>query len=201
MPAIQFDASGDNVFLAGEDSGSGDQVVITAATSDMTTWSLAYQPLAGSACNIQKCIANADLMFFYGNFGTDVTVIQHTISTSTNTDISPSSLGAKVVNGLVVNPSDANEIVITVDTDQDVLYTSDGGSNWSTWDAALGFDATAFELLWSGLYFPHRYFVAGDNGADLDILYSPNAGANDTNVEDATVGALTNVCDLQVAEA
>jgi hypothetical protein len=200
MAAIATNADGNTLFLALED-GSGNPVIVSAARSDLTTWTAVYEPGAGSAANLVAVPSDADAMLFYGNFGTDVTVIKHTISTGTNTDISPSSLGAKEVNTLAVNPSNADEIVIGIDTDQDLEYTDDGGTTWTEWDNALGGDATALWVLWSGAYFPHRYFVGLDNATTLDILYSPNEGASDTDVSGATVGALTNISALEATES
>ncbi len=200
MAAIVTDASGDNIFLALEDS-SGNQLVAKAARSDLSTFTIVYEPGAGSACNVAMVPSEPDSIYFYGNFGTDVTVLKHTVSTGAESDISPASLGAKEVNTLAVNPSDADELVIGVDTDEDLKYSDDGGSSWSDWDATLGFDATALAVLWSGAYMQHRYFVAGDNATTLDILYSPNQGNNDTDVSGATVGALTNISALEVTEA
>ncbi len=199
MPAIATDASGDNIFLALED-GSGNQLVvkISRALSSQTT---VYSPGGGSACNVATVPSEPDSMYFYGNFGTDVTILKHTVSTGAETDISPASLGAKEVNTLVVNPSDADEFVIGVDTDEDLEYTSDGGTSYTEWDATLGFDATALAVLFSGAYMPHRYFVAGDNTTTLDILYSPNEGSSDSDVSGATVGALTNISGLEFTEA
>lgn len=198
MPQIATSADGDFIFLAEEYAGFP---VIVKITRDLTTQSAAYDPGAGTAANVLAFPSEPDGMLFYGNFGTDVTVIKHTISTGTNTDISPASLGAKVVNTAAINPNDGNDIYITVDTDEDLLQTTDGGSSWSTIDATLGFDATALIVLFSGRYLDNRYFGAGNNGADLDILYSPNNGASDKNVEDATVGALAAIIALEVTEA
>lgn len=199
MAAIATSADGSQIFLALEDGG-GAQVVLKAARSALSTWTAAYEPGGGTAANVASVPEDSDAMLFYGNFGTDVTVIKHAITAGTNTDISPASLGAKVVNTLSVDPSNSDEIVITVDTDQDLKNTVDGGTTWTDWDAALGFSATALYTLWSGAYFPHRYFVAGDNTTTLDILYSPNEGSFSSDVSGATVGALTNISGLDVTE-
>lgn len=199
MSAIAASADGAYIFLALED-GSGNQIIAKAARSDLSTWSAAYQPGAGSACNVAPVPGDADKMLFYGNFDTDVVVILHTISTGANTDISPASLGAKVVNTLAVNPSNSDEIIITVDTDEDILYTADGGDNWATWDAALGFDATALYLLWSGAYEYHRYFTAGNDGTVV-LVYSPNEGASDYDYTGAALAATANVVSIDITEA
>jgi len=159
MAAIATNADGTTVFMALERGSS--PVVLSAARTDLTTWTVVYEPGEGSAANVLPFLSDSDSMLFYGNFDTDVTVIKHTISTATNTDISPASLGAKVVNTAVINPSDSDEIIISVDTDQDLKHTSDGGTTWTDWDAALGFDATALWALWSGTYFPAPLFCGG----------------------------------------
>lgn len=199
MPAIATSADGAYIFLALEDS-SGNQVIARAARTDLSTWTAAYEPGGGSAANVAMIPSNPDKMFFYGNFGTDVVIIMHTISTNDNSDISPSSLGAKVVNTLAVNPSDENELMCTVDTDQDLLYSTDQGSNWSTLDATLGFDGTALEALWSGSYWLHRYFVAGQvAGPAGQLRYSPNQGSSDADVTGAM--SVTDIVNVEVTEA
>lgn len=196
MSAIAVSADGNYIFLALEDSG-GDQLIVRTERADLSLFSAAYSPAAGSAGNVAQVPANPDEMLFHGNFDTDVTVILHTISTGANSDVSPASLGAKVVNTLRCNPGDGDEWECTVDTDQDLLHTTDAGT-YTALDSALGFDATALAVLWSGQYFPHRHFVAGEVGAgDLDLLCSPNEGASDTNVEGATVGAADGIVSLE----
>lgn len=198
---IAVSADGAYVFLALESATSGFPVIVKAARTDLSAWSLVYDPGAGSAANIAPAPGDPDLMFLFGNFGTNVTVLSYTISTDTAGDISPASLGAKVVNTLAVNPSDPDEIWITVDTDQDLLHTVDGGANWTALNGALALDATALAVLWSGAYRPDRGFIAGDNGADLDLLYTPNDGETVQDLAGATLGALTNICSLEVVEA
>lgn len=200
MPAIATNADGTWIYLALED-GSANPVIVCAGRSDLATWVETYTPAAGTAANVEMAGGNLDEMLFYGNFGTDVTVIKHTISTVTNADISPASLAAKEVNTAAVNPSDGDEIVITVNTDQDITHTTDNGTTWSAWDATLGLDPTGLWILWSGAYFLHRYFVAGDNTTTLDILYSPNEGSGDTDVSGATIGALTNISNVEATDA
>lgn len=198
MGTIAVSADGNYVFLALERT-TGEQVIAKAARSDLSSWSAAYAPGGGSAANVAPVPSNPDKMVFFGNFGTDVGVILHTISTPANSDISPASLGAKVVNTLQVSPSDENEIIATIDTDQDIVHTADGGATaWTTLSATLGFDATALWALWSGVYYPHRLFVAGDNGTNLDLLYSPNEGADFQDFAGATLGAAADICGVEI---
>lgn len=199
MASIATSSDGNYIFAALED-GSNNQIISKSSRSDLSTWSVAYNPGAGSASNVIPVPSDPDKMLFYGNFGTNVVLILHTISTGTNTDISPSSLGAKVINTCEVNPQDASQIVITVDTDQDMLYTSDQGSNWTAWSSALGLDATATELLWSGAYWPHRVFVAGDNGANLDLLYSPNQMSQSGDEASGSLASAADICSVEVSQ-
>lgn len=197
MSAIAVSADGAAIFLALEDA-SGFPVIVSADRTDLSTWAKVYEPGAGSAANVKASPSNPDKMLFYGNFGTDLTVILHTISAVSNADISPPSLGAKVVNTLQVNPSGGGEAIITVDTDQDLLRTVDAGVNWETLNAALGFDATALWVLWSGPYFPHRLFVAGDNLTNLDLLYSPNEGASSQDFAGTSLEAAADICGVEI---
>jgi hypothetical protein len=196
MPALCVSADGNHIFLALEDSSTGFPVIAKAARADLATWSAAYEPGAGTAANV-VATGNPDVMLFFGNFGSGVQVVKHVVSTGAETNISPAGLTTKIVNGLAVNPSNPAEIAITVDTDQDVLYTDDTGANWETWDSALGFNATAFTALWTDSDDPHRYFAAGDVSGTLELRYSPNEGASDADYAGG-VGAAANVCAIEV---
>jgi hypothetical protein len=200
MSAIVTSADGAYIFLALEDSGTGSQLVLMRERDAPGVWTAVYAPGGGSACNLAPVPGNADQVVFYGNFGTDVTIIRYTISTDTAEDISPASLGAKIVNCLVVNPGDPDEIWATVDTDQDLLHTVDGGANWETLDAALGFDATALYALWSGAYEFDRGFLAGNDGAVV-LIYTPNAGASNYDYTGAALAAAANVVSIDLTEA
>ena len=175
-------------------------MIVRAARLDLSTWSAVYSPGVGSAANVVPVPGDDDKMIFFGNFGTDVTVVLHTISTGVNSDISPAGLGAKVVNTCAVNPGDANQMAITVDTDQDVLFTNDGGSNWSTWEAALGMNATAFYVLWSiAAWAVHRAMVAGHDGMDEILLYTPNQFGSETDVV-GSLSTVANIVSIEVAQ-
>ena len=193
MAAIATDLNGTYIFAALEDS-SGHQAILRAEASDLSTWTAVYQPGAGSAANVIP--AGEGYMLFYGNFGTDVGLIRHTISGGTNTDISPNSLGSKVVNCAAVNPHNENEIMITVGTDQDVLHSDDAGSTWTTLENALGFNATALAPIWDLYNRPHEVLVAGHNGANIDIRFTPNDFASSTNVEGSL--STSNITNIEV---
>ena len=69
MSAIATSAEGAYIFLALED-GSGFPVIVRALRSDLSTWSSAYSPGAGSAANGASVPPNSDKMLFYGYFRT-----------------------------------------------------------------------------------------------------------------------------------
>lgn len=196
MSAIATSADGAYVFLALED-GDGFQIILKAVRADLSAWTAAYEPGAGSAANVAPVPCNPDKMLFYGNFDTDIVVILHTISTGDNTDISPASLGANIVNTLAVNPSSADEIIITTESET-VQYTGDGGDNWSELDGAIGFAATALAVLWSGDYDYHRLFVAGQTGPVAQLLYSPNECASYGDYTGSM--SVTNIASLVATE-
>jgi hypothetical protein len=197
MAAIAVSADGNNIFLALE-ADDGFPIFLTAARSDLSTWSKAYEPGAGTAANVTNSPTNPDVMLFYGNFGTDVVVNTHTITTGAEVDISPGSLGAKEVNTLVINPAGVSELVLSVDTDQDLKNSEDGGSTYSDWDATMGFDGTALAVLWSGAYFPHRYFTGGQTGGTGEIRYSPNEGSSDADKTNTM--SVTQIVSIEVTE-
>ena len=195
MSAIATSAEGAYIFLALED-GSGFPVIVRALRSDLSTWSSAYAPGAGSAANVASVPGNSDKMLFYGYFGTGVQVLSHTVSTGAEVNISPAGLTTKIVNALASNPSDPNELMIAVGTDQDLLHTTDLGTAWTTLYATLGFNATALAVRWDD---PDRVFVAGYDGVDVDLLYSPNAGAFFSDESGAALKAALNVVSVELA--
>ncbi len=195
MPAIVTNASGDYVFLALENS-AGFPVVVKASRDDLSNWTAVYSPGAGSACNVASVPSNDDLILFYGNFGSGVQILSHTVSTGAEVNISPADLTTKVVNTLCPNPSDPNEFIITTNTDNDLLHTADLGATYTTLYATLGFGATGLAVRWDD---PDRVYVAGYDGADVDLLYSPNAGAYFTDVSGAALKAASDVTNLELA--
>jgi hypothetical protein len=195
MSAIAISADGDNIFLALEDT-SGFPVIVKAARSDLSTWSAVYEPGAGSAANVASVPGNSDKILFYGYFGSGIQVVSHTISTVANVNISPAGLTTKVVNTLCPNPSDPNEFIITVNTDADLLHTDDLGATYTTLYATLGWDATAVAVRWDD---PDRVYIGGYDGADVDLLYSPNAGSTVTDESGAALKAALNITSIEVS--
>lgn len=199
MATIAVSVDGNHIFLALE-NGSGFQVIAKAARSDLATWTAAYAPGAGTAGNVVAVPGNADKMLFYGNFGSGVQVVSHVISTGVETNISPAGLTTKVVNCLAVNPSDSDEVWITINTDQDLKRTIDGGTNWTALDAALGIDPTALAVIFSGAYVPDRAFIAGNDATDELLLYTPNEGSSKTDLVGTTLVNVADICSIEVSE-
>ena len=198
MAAIAVSADGDNIYLALENASA--QPVIVRATrpdtpGDPVSFIAAYNPGAGSAANVASVPGNPDKMLFYGYFGSGVQVVSHTISTGAEINISPAGLTTKVVNCLVSNPSDPNELAITVNTDQDLLHSTNLGTAWATLYATLAFNPTGLAMRWDD---PDRAFVAGYDGADVDLLYTPNQGDTFADVSGAALKAALNVTNVEV---
>ena len=200
MAALAVSSDGENIFVALEDA-AGLPVILTAARSDLATWVEAYAPGAGTAANVAGVPSDSDKMIFYGNFGSGIQVVSHVISTSVETNISPTGLTTKVVNTLCVDPSEPLTIQITVDTDQDFLATYDGGTTWLTLNAAVGFDVTAQLALWAGSYDYDRSFLGGAVAGAAALRYTPNEGASLSNTTGAALaGASVGVIGLEGRE-
>jgi len=106
MAAIATTSDGEYVYLALDDTATGFPVVFRCTRADLATFTSVYAPGAGTACNLIPDPNNNDRMLFYGNFGTNVGIIRHVVSTAAETDISPGSLGSNVVNALAVTDTD-----------------------------------------------------------------------------------------------
>ena len=200
MSAIAPSADGAYIFMALEDS-SGFPVVVKASRDDLSTWDAAYNPGAGTAVNVASVPGNHDLMLLYGNFGSGVQVIKHVISSVTNTNISPTGLTTKVINALACNPGDANEVWLTVNIDQDLLQTIDLGANWTTLNAALGFDPTDLLVFFSGSFEYSTLYFCGAIAAVAELRYSPNEANTLSDITGAALGASANIVGLAGVEA
>lgn len=194
MSAIAVNGDGYYIFLALEDS-SGFQVIVRATRNLFTEWSAIYESGAGSAGNVARIPSNSDGIFMHGNFDTDIVILTHAIGAETVTDLSPGTLGAKVCNTLEVNPSGVGEAWATIDTDQDLIRTQDAGATWPALDAALGFDPTALDVLWSGGYALDRGFIAG-KPASVELQYTPSEGADKQDQANAGLAAVANICSI-----
>ncbi len=196
--AIETNQSGIFLFVALEGDTTGDQKIIkiTRPTSTVPTMVIAYNPASGTNGNIAKT-GDPDRMVFHGNFGTDIGVIDHAIAAGTNTDISPTSIGAKLIQPLRVDiPSDVDHIIAINRDDQDAIETEDGGSNWSTLNAALGQTVDAMAAEFYGQYAPFLTTFGGNDGADENLEYSPNEFVSlreDTSAALKAVGSIVSV--------
>ena len=200
MPAIATTADGAYIYMALQDD-DGFQVIVSAgrpaSADDAMSFAAVYAPGAGTAGNVATVPSDADKMLFYGYFGSGIQVLMHTVSTGAEVNISPAGLTTKVVNSLQVNPSNADEILITVDTNQDLLLTVDGGTIWTTLNAALSTNPTAMKTFWSGDYGPGMAYIAGNTGAAELLLWTPNDGSEVADIAGATLGAVTNIIGVE----
>lgn len=197
MSILEVSQNGAFVFIALEDNATGNQLVfkITRPTSTTPTTVTAYEPGGGSAGNVAQT-GDPDRMILHGNFGTDVGVVDHAIAAATNTDISPVSIGAELIQPLKVDQDNIQLIVAINRNDQDVLETDDTGANWSTLNAALGQSVDAMDLIFFGAYFPFGGFFGGNDGVDENLEYTPNEFSNfreDTSAALKAVGSIVSI--------
>jgi hypothetical protein len=192
--------SGDHIFFAMEDVVTGFPVVIKAnrPTTVGAAQIAVYSPGAGTNINIAPT-GDPDRMIFHGNFGTDIGVIDHAIAAVTNTDITPPSIGAEIIQPLQVDPSDIAHIVAINRNDQDALETTDGGTVWATLNAALGLTADAMDLIFFGAYFPFGGFIGGNDGVDENLSYAPSEFANLRDDASAALKAVGSIVSIDIA--
>lgn len=200
MSLLDTSQNGVFLFVALEDNATGNQLVfkITRPTSATPTTVTAYDPGSGSSGNVAST-GDDDRMIFHGNFGTDVGVIDHAIVAGTNTDISPASIGAELIQPLEVDPSDIQHIVAINRNDQDALETEDTGANWATLNAALGLTVDAMTLVFLGAYFPFGGFIGGNDGVDENLSYSPNEFSNLRDDASAALKAVGGIVSVDIA--
>lgn len=195
--ALGVSQDGASLFIALEEDASGNQVIFKVArpTSTTPTTNKAYNPGGGSAGNVAQT-GDPDRMIFHGNFGTDIGVIDHAIAAGTNTDISPTSIGAELIQPLEVDKSDIQHIIAINRNDQDALETEDTGASWSTLNATLGQSVDAMALIFFGQYFPFGGFFGGNDGVDENLEYTPNEFVNlreDTSAALKAVGSIVGI--------
>lgn len=199
MSILETSQDGAFVFVALEDDATGNQIIfkITRPTSTTPTTVTAYEPGGGSAGNVAPT-GDPDRMIFHGNFGTDVGVVDHAIVAATNTDISPTSIGAELIQPLKVDPNDIEHIVAINRNDQDALETEDG-ANWAVLNAALGVTVDAMGLIFLGAYFPFGGFIGGNDGVDENLSYTPNEFNNLRDDASAALKAVGSIVSVDVA--
>jgi len=196
MAAITTTQDGNYIYLALQDS-SGFPTVVRCARSDLSVFASQYAPGAGTAANVATVDNDADNIMFYGNFGSGIQVIKHTVSSGAETNISPSGLTTKVVNTLALNPTDDDHIWITVDTDQDLLRTTNNGSAWTTLDAALGYNATGLGVLFT----PQTPIaLVGGKPAAVQMDCTTNLGTSKTNLA-GSMSTATNITNIEIYDA
>lgn len=197
MSILEVSQDGTRVFIALQDDATGFQEIfkITRPTSTTPTTAKVYAPGAGTAGNVAQT-GDPDRMIFHGNFGTDVGIIDHAIVAVTNDDISPTSIGAELIQPLKVDLDDINHIVAINRNDQDALETDNLGVSYATLNATLGQSVDAMDLVFFGTYFPFGGFYGGNDGADENLQYTPNEFANlreDTSVALKAVGSIVSI--------
>ncbi len=143
-------------------------------------------------------------------------ILRHTISTGANLDIGPADellFIKKTFNAVAINPSNPDEVwAINIENEDlrrsfGVFATQTLGAGtttetWATWetlDASLGVIATALAVLFGGDYFLDRAFVAGDSGATLDLIYSPNEFADKIDLAGAILELADDISGVEVA--
>ena len=200
MSKLETSQSGGFLFAALEDNVTGNQLIfkIDRPTSTTPTTVTAYEPADGSAGNVAST-GDPNRMVFHGNFGTDVGVVDHAIVAGTNTDISPTSIGAELIQPLEVDPSDIQHMVAINRNDQDALETEDTGANWATLNAALGLTVDAMALVFLGAYFPFGGFIGGNDGVDENLSYSPNEFSGLRDDASAALKAVGDIVSVDIA--
>jgi hypothetical protein len=178
MSILEASQDGAFVFVALEDDATGNQIIfkITRPTSTTPVTAKAYEPGGGSAGNVARS-ADYDAMIWHGNFGTDIGVVIYSIVLETNTDISPSSIGAKLIQPLSADPHDRSHFVAINQDDQDATVE-------------------AMDLVFLGAYFPFGGFIGGNDGVDENLSYTPNEFNNlrdDASAALKAVGAIVSV--------
>ena len=200
MSKLEASQNGVFLFLALEDNATGNQLIfkIDRPTSSTPNTVTAYEPADGSAGNVAST-GDPNRMVFHGNFGTDVGVVDHAIVAGTNTDISPTSIGAELIQPLEVDPSDIQHMVAINRNDQDALETEDTGANWATLNAALGVTVDAMGLVFLGSYFPFGGFIGGNDGVDENLSYSPNEFSSLRDDASAALKAVGGIVSVDIA--
>lgn len=196
--SIAVAADGESIFFALEEDVSGNQVILKATRPASPTVSIAYAPGAGSAGNV-FATGDRDTVIFGGNFATDVGVINHAVDAGTNTDISPSSIGADIISPIVIDPTDATHIVAINKTDEDALETTNGGTSWATLTATLGIQVVGLAVAFFGKFFPFGAIYGGNDGVDENVRYTPNEFSSTREDTVAALQAAGNITGIDLS--
>ena len=192
MAAIALASDQQTIFMALDD-GTGLPVVVKTTIDDLSIFELAYEPGTGSAANV--IAAPNGIMYFYGNFGTDVGIIQHDVLAETNTDVTPASLGTDAINALDVDPDLGQILFIGISGVQDLKKSLNAGASWSSINAALAIDPTALLVLWPDA---NKLLIAGSTGAQNRLLYSDDGGVTCTDEAGTALHGADNTVALAV---
>ena len=201
VSAIGVNQSGSHVFVAMDDVLTGLPVIIKIdrPTSTTPTQIAVYEPGAGTNVNVART-GDPDRMIFHGSFGTDVGVIDHAITAGTNTDISPTSIGSKVIQPLRSDPSSIDHIIAINRDDQDAIETDNDGSSWAALSVALGQTVDAMDALFYGAYDPFVATFGGNDGADENLEYSPNEFSSFREDTSAALQAVGSIVSIDMAK-
>jgi hypothetical protein len=189
--AMDCDGDGDTLYIGLYDTATAQPILISVALpldGALSMGGAVFNPGAGSAINV-KCIDVGDRLAISGDFGANEQVEVSDNAGTTWTDIDPGTWGANLAEPLIVDPLTLDEVMVALSALQDIVETTDGGTTWTTLNAALGLNPGAMVLLTNG-----NEMIIGDDAANV-ILYSPNRGVTTAVVTGAFVG---NVAALEI---
>ena len=192
-----IDSSSNNLFFALEEESTGNQVIIKYDILS-EQFNTVYDPQAGDCSNVIRLGTDLDNMLFFGNFGTDVKLIKHTISTLNNSDISPASLGSNLLQPVESDPLDSNHIIAIDQDSEDVLESLDLGSNWNTINNAIGGLVLAIKMLWNNIYYPDNGFIGLYDGVDTALFFTPNNFENTREDSSAALQSASDIVSLDI---
>ncbi len=201
MAMLRPTNDGSFLFMALEDDATGNQLVfkITRPTSSSPTTVVAYEPGAGSAGNVAPS-GDSDIVVFHGNFNTDVGVVEHTVSTGINVDITPTTIGAEVIQPLQVNPTFSGNMLAWNENDDDLLQTEDNGATWDILrsDAGLITTLRGMDILFKGNFQDHNVYFVGDGASGVKVYESLDEGTTITSLENATLNTAADASGIAV---
>lgn len=204
MASIITTPNGQFIFLALEQPVTGQRVVLYQAILfpliETHFIALADSGAVG-ATNVAMIPDDPFKIIIHGDLDdTGISVYEYDIVLDTLTDRSPTGAAAgKPVNTLVINPIDGLEMICTVDGDQDLFHTINGGTSWTLLNGAIGLDATAIAAVFrTGLF--NEIFVAG-HPVNQNLFYSDDGGTSLTDIADAGLAAIANITNIIIVEA
>jgi len=188
--AMDCDGDGDMLYLALYDTATAQPRLVSVALpldGAASMGSSIFSSGAGTAINV-RCNSVGDSLAVSGHFGANEQVETSDDGGITWADIDPGTWAANLAEPLVVDPLTLDEVLIAL-TPQSIIETVDGGTTWTTLNAAVGFSPGAMAKLVNG-----DEMIIGDDGANV-ILYSPNRGVTTAVVTGAFAG---NVASLAI---